>query len=210
VVARPVRYGVVAALVLAVLAAPVVALRIGFSDNGNAVPSSTLRKSYDLLAEGFGPGFNGPMHVVVELDGTSQDRALLTDLGHALDSAEGVERVDPPVVSPKGDLAVFSVTPTTAPQDERTAQLLEQLRDDVLPEAVGDDVETMVTGSTAFEDDISDRVSQRMPWFIGAVLGLSLVVLTIVFRSVLVPVKAALLNLISIGAAYGVLVAVFQ
>ena len=211
VVARPVRYGVVAVVLLGVLAAPVAALRIGFSDDGNATKDSTLRKSYDLLADGFGPGFNGPVQVAVETDGSADDAAAIDDLATAIAADPGVASVSPTVVSPRGDLAVIVAQPTTGPQEAETTELVDRLRADVIPDAVaGHDMTTYVTGGTAFAVDISERFSQRMLWFIGAVIGLSFLVLMVVFRSVLVPVKAAVLNLISIGAAYGVLVAVFQ
>ena len=211
VVARPVRYAVVATVLLGVLAAPAFALRIGFADDGNATPSSTLRKSYDLVADGFGPGFNGPVQVAVEVDGSSDDEAALRDIGTALDADRGVASVDGPALSPAGDLAVFAVTPTTAPQDAATTELVHRLRDEVLPEATrGHDVESMLTGATAYQADISAGLPRQMVLFVSAVIGLSVLVLTIVFRSVLVPLKAALLNLISIAAAYGVIVAVFQ
>jgi RND superfamily putative drug exporter len=211
VVAKPVRYGIVAAVMLGVLAAPVAALRIGFSDDGNAAPASTLRKSYDLLADGFGPGFNGPIQVSVEVDGSADDKAALRDIEAALADDPGIASVSEPALSPSGDLAVIVATPTTSPQDAETTQLVNRLRSDVLPAAAhGHDVEPMVTGGTAFGVDISDRLQSRMLLFIGAVIGLSFLVLMVVFRSVLVPLKAAALNVISIGAAYGVLVAVFQ
>jgi RND superfamily putative drug exporter len=211
VVARPVRYGIVAAVLLGVLAAPVVALRIGFSDDGNLSKESTLRKSYDLLADGFGPGFNGPVQVAVETDGSADDAAAVDAIAAAVAADPGIASVSPTAVNPEGDLAVIVAQPTTGPQEAETTELVDRLRADVIPGAVaGHDVTTYVTGGTAFAVDISERFSQRMLWFIGAVIGLSFLVLMIVFRSILVPVKAAALNMISIGAAYGVLVAVFQ
>jgi RND superfamily putative drug exporter len=211
VVARPVRYGVVAVVMLGVLATPVAAMRIGFSDDGNLAKESTLRKSYDLLADGFGPGFNGPVQVAVETDGSADDAATVEGIAAAIAADPGIASVSPTAVSPQGDLAVIVAQPTTGPQEAETTELVDRLRADVIPEAVaGHDMTTYVTGGTAFAVDISERFSQRMLWFIGAVIGLSFVVLMIVFRSVLVPLKAAVLNLISIGAAYGVLVAVFQ
>ncbi|HEX7187382.1 MAG TPA: MMPL family transporter [Actinomycetes bacterium] len=210
VVARPVRYGLVATVLLGILAAPAFALRIGFPDDGNAVPSSTLRQSYDLVADGFGPGFNGPLQVAVEVD-ASDDTAALRDIRAALADDPGVASVSRPAISPKGDLAVIAVTPTTSPQDEATTQLVHRLRAEVLPDATrGHDVETMLTGATAFQVDISAGLPRQMLVFVSAVIGLSILVLMIVFRSILVPLKAAVLNLISIAAAYGVVVAVFQ
>ncbi len=119
--------------------------------------------------------------------------------------------VDTPVTNDEGDLAIIGVTPTTAPQDARTDELLVHLREDTIPAAVdGTDVEVSITGSTALTSDVSSRLQQRMPWFLGAVIGLSFLVLMLVFRSVLVPLKAAVLNVLGVGAAYGVIVAVFQ
>jgi len=211
VVAKPVRYGVAAAVLLGVLAAPVFSMRLGFADAGNDGPSTTTRKAYDLLADGYGPGVNGTLQVVVETHGSADADAALASVGTALAEQPGIASVGEPVLNEGGDLAIFDVTPTTGPQEAATSQLLQDLRHDVLPDAVGDsDVEVMVTGGTAIMDDISSRLQQRMLWFLGAVIGLSFVVLMLVFRSVLVPLKAAALNVLSVAAAYGVVVAVFQ
>ncbi len=211
VVARPVRYAVVATVLLGVLAAPAFALRIGFADDGNEPPSSTVRKSYDLLADSFGPGFNGPVQVAVEVDGSRDDAAALREIHTAVAEDRAVASVSEPVLSPAGDLAVIVVTPTTSPQAAATTELVHRLRSEVLPDATrGHDVETMLTGGTAFQVDISSGLPRQMLLFVTAVIGLSFLVLTMVFRSVLVPLKAAVLNLISIAAAYGVIVAVFQ
>jgi RND superfamily putative drug exporter len=211
VVARPVRYGVVAAVLLGVLAIPAFALRIGFADDGNAVPGSTLRSSYDLLADGFGPGFNGQLQVAVETNGTPDDTRALRDIRTAVADDRGVASVGRPALSPAGDLAVLVVTPTTSPQDAATAALVDRLRSKVLPAAThGHHVEAMVTGSPAYQVDIDHGLPREMLLFVSAVIGLSFLVLMVVFRSVLVPLKAAALNVISIAAAYGVVVAVFQ
>ncbi len=211
VVAKPVRFGLVAAVVLGVLAAPVFAMRLGFADAGNDAPTSTTRKAYDLVADAYGPGVNGPMSVVVELDGSKDDAATLASLEKALKADPGVASVDDPTISAKKDLAVFNVTPTTAPQDARTDQLVKRLRSEVLPDTLGDRREdASVTGGTPMLTDISSRLQERMPYFLGAVIGLAFFALLIVFRSILVPLKAALLNVLSVGAAYGVMVAVFQ
>ena len=212
VVARPRRHALVALVLLGVLAAPAAALRIGFADDGNAVPGSTLRQSYDLVADGFGPGYNGPLQVAVELgDDTEGDQAALRGIQSALADDRGVASVSDPTVNPAGDLAVLTVVPTSSPQDAATTALVHRLRDDVLPAATaGHDVDAMLTGATAFQVDISAGLPRQMMLFVSAVIGLSFVVLMMVFRSVLVPLKAAVLNLISIAAAYGVVVAVFQ
>jgi RND superfamily putative drug exporter len=211
VVARPVRYALPAAAVLGMLAVPLFSMHLGFADPGNDGPSTTTRKAYDLVAEGYGPGSNGPLQVVLEGDATSADGARLRVVEAALRTTDGVASVAPAVVSPHGDLAVFAVTPTTSPQDSGTYELVERLRTDVLPGAVsGAGLQASVTGGTALSGDVSSRLQERMPWFLGAVIGLSFVLLMILFRSILVPLKAALLNVLSVGAAYGVLVAVFQ
>ena len=211
VVARPVRYGVVAAVLLGILAIPAFALRIGFADDGNAVPGSTLRSSYDRLADSFGPGFNGQLQVAVETKGSPDDTRALHDIRAAVAHDRGVASVSRPALSPAGDLAVLVVTPTTSPQDAATTTLVHRLRSEVLPAATrGHHVETMVTGAPAFQVDISGGLPREMLLFVSAVIGLSFLVLMVVFRSVLVPLKAAALNVISIAAAYGVIVAVFQ
>jgi RND superfamily putative drug exporter len=211
VAARPVRFGLVAAVILGALAAPVFSMKLGFADAGNDGPSTTTRKAYDLLADGYGPGVNGPLQVVVELDGSAGDAAAVSALGTALETDPGVASVAAPQFSPKKDLAVIGVTPTTSPQDAKTEQLVKHLRSDVLPDVLGDRrADASVTGGTALMGDVSDRLQHRMLLFLGAVIGLAFVVLMIVFRSVLVPLKAALLNVLSVAAAYGVVVAVFQ
>jgi RND superfamily putative drug exporter len=213
VVARPVRYGVTAAVLLAVVAIPVFSMRLAFTDAGNDGPSTTTRKAYDLIADGYGDGVNGPLEVVVDTsDSPGADiGSIVATLSSALDQEPGVASVDAPVFNEDSSLAIVSVTPTTAPQDEETSELLERLREDVIPAAVGDSsIEVMVTGNTALTDDVAQRLQDRMPLFLGAVIGLAFLVLMVVFRSILVPLKAAALNVLSVGAAYGVVVAVFQ
>ena len=211
VVARPVRYGGAAALALGILAIPVFSMHLGFADAGNDAPTSTTRKAYDLMADGYGPGTNGPFQVVVDADGGKLPATTLDRVTTALAHQPGVASVDAPVTNRAGDLAVVTVTPTTSPQDARTSDLLQQLRTDTIPAAVaGSDVHVSVTGSTALTEDVSSRLQQRMAWFLGAVIGLSFLVLMVVFRSVLVPLKAAALNVLGVAAAYGVVVAVFQ
>ncbi len=211
VVGKPLRYGAVAAVILGVLAIPVFSMHLGFADAGNDAPTSTTRKAYDLMSDGYGPGVNGPLEVVLDTKGGQIPQATLDKLETSLATQPGVASVDDAVTNEAGDLAIIGVTPTTAPQDARTDKLLEHLREDTVPAAVaGSDVEASITGSTALTVDVSSRLQQRMPWFLGAVIGLSFLVLMIVFRSVLVPLKAAALNVLGVGAAYGVIVAVFQ
>jgi len=212
VVNRPVRYGAVAALMLVVLAIPVLSMRLGFTDAGNDAPTTTTRQAYDLIAENYGPGGNGPLTVVVDTAGTDADaNEAAVRVVAAISGVPGVASVDSPVFDDTKTLAVIGVTPTTGPQDEATSTLLTYLRTDVIPQAVGSSkADVSVTGSTALSEDVSSRLQSRMPWFLGAVIGLACLVLMFLFRSVLVPLKAAALNVLSVGAAYGVIVAVFQ
>jgi putative drug exporter of the RND superfamily len=202
----------VGVVVLGALALPVLGLRLGFSDEGNYPEDTTTRQAYDLLAEGFGPGFNGPMLVITELpDGT--DQAALDEIGSAIEADDGVAFVSPPIPNdPDNPTAVmWRVIPTTAPQDVETGHLVSRLREDVLPPAEeGTGLEASVTGSVAINVDFSEYLTERLPWFFAAVLGLSFLLLMVVFRSLLVPLKAVVMNLLSIGAAYGVVVMVFQ
>src|SRR4051794_40699952 len=212
VVNKPYRYGGAAAMVLGILAIPVFSMHLGFADAGNDAPDSTTRHAYDLMADGYGPGTNGPLEVVLESDGggtVPQD--AIARVGTALAAEPGVASVGQPTTNKAADIAILTVTPTTSPQDTKTGELLADIRGEVLPEALqGTGVEASVTGATALTDDVSSRLQDRMPLFLGAVIGLSFLVLMVVFRSVLVPLKAAVLNVLGVGAAYGVIVAVFQ
>jgi RND superfamily putative drug exporter len=207
---HPWRYLLGAVLVLGTLAAPVLALRLGMPDNGTLPESLTSRRAYDLLARGFGPGFNGPLLLAVELDGAPADS--LATLERQLAADPGVAVAAPTRVNAEGSAAVIQLVPTSAPQDAETSQLVHRLRDDIVPASLAgtDGVRVSVGGQTAVFIDLTDRVSDRLPWFIGAVIGLSVLLLTMVFRSIAVPLKAALMNVLSIAAAYGLLVAVFQ
>ena len=201
-----------ATLLLVLLALPVLGLRLGFSDEGNYAESTTTRKAYDLLAEGFGPGFNGPLMVVSEVPpGTSQ--ATLQGVTDAIAADSGVQFASPAVPNNPDapTAALWRVIPTTSPQDEATTQLVERLRKDVLPPATaGTGLDVSVTGTVAIQVDFSTYLASRLPLFFGAVLALSFLLLMTVFRSVLVPLKAVIMNLLSIGAAFGIVVAVFQ
>ncbi len=201
-----------ATLLLVLLALPVLGLRLGFSDEGNYAEETTTRKAYDLLAEGFGPGFNGPLMVVGEVPaGTSQATLQAVTDGIARDP--GVQFASPPVLNDPDapTAALWRVIPTTSPQEEATTHLVERLREDVLPAATADTgLDVSVTGTVAIQVDFSTYLASRLPLFFGAVLALSFLLLMTVFRSVLVPLKAVIMNLLSIGAAFGIVVAVFQ
>jgi RND superfamily putative drug exporter len=199
----PLLLGVVA---LVVLCLPALDLRLGFADAGTDDPAKTTRKAYDLLARGFGPGFNGPLIVVTE-----GDRAAADALNRKLATDSGIAAVTPPQVSPDGAVATMLVFPTSAPQDEATSRLVERLRDDTLPAVAAETKATyLIGGSTAAADDFAAAVSSRLPIFVLVVVGLSALLLLVVFRSVLIPLKAAVLNLLSIGASLGVITLVFQ
>jgi len=192
--------------ILVAITGPLFSIRLGFADNGNAPKDQTVRKAYDILAKGFGPGSNGPVIITVAGPDAS-DAAKRESFVQLLQSTDGVAAAftSPEPVRP--DLALFTVIPKTAPQDEATDQLVSRLRDDVVP-ASG--LDALVGGFTAANQDFASYLGERLPLLIGAVLILSFLLLMAVFRSLLVPLKAVVMNLLSIGAAYGVIVAVFQ
>ena len=199
-------------VLLGVLAVPVLSLRLGFSDEGNFAKDTTTRQAYDLLADGFGPGFNGPLTVAISLDDPSA-AAALPALAEAIGAAEGVASVSPPIPNdPAAPVAaLIQVIPASSPQSEATEQLIERLRSDVVPAAVaGTGLTAYVTGFTAVGVDFTSYLVKRILLFFAVVLALSFLLLMMVFRSVLVPLKAVVMNVISIAAAYGVVVAVFQ
>ena len=203
-----------AALLLA-MAAPVRSLQLGFADDGNFPEETTTRRAYDLLGEGFGPGFNGPLIVTVEVQ-DAQDRAAVGPLLAALAAADGVVSVNGPLPSDfanpeRSSAYMVQVYAATAPQDPETAELVDRLRTDVLPAAVdGTTLDVSVTGFVALGVDFTNYLAGRTPVFFAAVLVVSFILLMIVFRSLLVPLKAVVMNLLSIAAAYGVVVLVFQ
>jgi putative drug exporter of the RND superfamily len=201
---RPWRTFVAGGLFMLALAAPALSMRLGFPDAGNGPESLTSRRAYDTLTEAFGPGHNGTLLVVADLTGggTLADvDALRSDLA----AVDGVEAVTPAVVNPDGDTAVLNVAPSSSPQDEATEELLRIVRDEVVPATLGDTgIEVRVGGLTASFLDQNRTIADRLPWFIGAVVGISLLLLLVVFRSVLVAVKAGVMNLLSVFAAYGV------
>jgi RND superfamily putative drug exporter len=191
--------------VLLLLAVPLLGLRLGFGDTGNLNEEQTPRRAYDMLAEGFGPGFNGPIIVTVAGD-TVQDPDALASFTETLRDTEGVAAATDPIPV-SDDLALVQVYADSAPQDEETTELVNHLRGDVVPES---GLDARVGGFNAASVDFAEYLGDRLPWLIGAVLVLSFILLMVVFRSLLVPLKAVIMNLLSIGAAYGVIVAVFQ
>jgi RND superfamily putative drug exporter len=208
---RPWPVAIAGLVVLVVLAAPVVSMRLAFADVGNSPTSDTTRRAYDLLAEGFGPGFNGPMILAADMPGGQRDLPMVEQLSERLKTTRGVAFATPPRPNDARNAAIIQVFPTTSPQSEATAKLVDRLRNDVIPQATrGTNVDVKVGGLVAGATDYSNYTAERLPVFIGLVLLLSFLLLMTVFRSLLVPLKAVVMNLLSIGAAYGVIVAVFQ
>jgi RND superfamily putative drug exporter len=203
---RPWTAALSATAILLVLSAPLASIRLGFGDNGNSPTNTTVRKAYDMLADGFGPGFNGPLYITVQGDAASNPDALASFVG-TLQSTEGIAFAQSTPASADGSLALVIAYPTTAPQDAATYDLVKFLRSDVIPPT---GVDAKVGGFTASGADFATAIGSRMPYLFIGVLSLSFLLLMAVFRSLLVPLKAVIMNLLSIGAAYGVLVAVFQ
>ncbi|WP_326754884.1 MMPL family transporter [Streptomyces hirsutus] len=207
---RPKLLGVLALAVMAVLALPTSSLHLGTSDQGNDPKTSTTRQAYDLLADGFGPGVNGPLTLVTEVDGAA-DRLALDRLGPVLGGTEGVASVGPVVHSADGRTAYLSVVPESSPQSKRTSDLVDRLREDVLPRAeTGTALDVRVGGVTAGYDDFADVIIGKLPLFVGVVIGLGCLLLLLAFRSVAIPIKAAAMNVAAVAAAFGVVVAIFQ
>ena len=198
--------------VLGALTLPVLGLRLGFADEGNYPSDTTTRRAYDLLAQGFGPGFNGPLTLVAAID-TPEQLAAAQGLSDTLATTPGVVSVSPAVPNDAAapTAVLWNLYPTGSPQSAEAADLVQRLRTDVVPAAVGESgLDVKVTGSVAVNVDFSSYLADRLPVFFAVVLLLSFVLLMAVFRSLLVPLKAVLMNLLSIGAAYGAVVAVFQ
>jgi RND superfamily putative drug exporter len=207
---RPWTSGILALMVLIALAIPLFSMRLAFTDASNDPTSLTTRQAYDLLAEGFGPGFNGPLVVAAPLS-SARDGATMTRVDAALRATPGVAFAAPVESNAHHNAAVIIAYPTTAPQAAQTSQLVTTLRTSVIPRATsGTRLKVLVGGETAASVDASSYLSHRLIWVIGAVIVLAFLLLMAVFRSVVIPVKAALMNLLSVGAAYGVIVAVFQ
>ncbi len=202
--------GGVAALL--VFASPVVDLRLGQPDDGNQPDDTTQRLAYDTLSEGFGPGFNGPFLVAVDTPkGDPETAGQLNRLEDALRGEEGVGVVLPAVPSQDGEMATVTVIPETSPQDEATVDLLDRLRSETIPEALADTpLDAPIGGNAPVFVDFSEKVADRLPIFIAMVIGLSVLLLIVAFRSLWIPLASAVFNLLSVAAAYGVVVAVFQ
>ncbi|GHE46328.1 membrane protein [Streptomyces cellulosae] len=210
---RPWTFLVSGVAVIAVLAIPVFSIQLGHIGDGADPTSFTDRRAYDLMTDAFGPGSNGPLTVVVDQSSVpqSQRSSLASQAQKTLDGVEGAAVVTPLTPTQDGDVLVGTVYSTTSPQSATTTDLANRLVDDTLPEAVrGTDASTYVTGTTAAQVDFRDLVAERLPWIIAVVVALAFLIILAVFRGLLVAVKAAVLNVLSITASYGVVVAVFQ
>jgi putative drug exporter of the RND superfamily len=209
---RPVPVLLTGLVILGVVAVPALHMKLGLPDGGSRPESTTERRSYDLLTEGFGPGFNGPLTVVV--DAPELPRHLQTELATGvkkeIEGFPGVAAVAPPAQNERGDVTILSVTPTGSPASDETRDLVSLMREeaDRIPERYG--IEAYVTGTTALNIDTADRLAAALPKYILVVVGLALLLLMVVFRSVLVPIKAAAGFLLSIAASMGLVVWVFQ
>ncbi|MFJ2060891.1 MMPL family transporter [Streptomyces sp. NPDC087908] len=202
--------GLVAAVVMGVLALPTLSLHLGTSDQGNGPATATTRQAYDLIADGFGPGVNGPLTLVAGLDG-ADDRLALDQLPAALSATKGVASVSPVVYNSSGDTAVLTVVPDSAPQSKATSELVDRLRTDVLPTAEnGTSLDVHVGGVTASYDDFAEIIIGKLPLFVGVVIALGCLLLLVAFRSLGIPLKAAVMNVAAVAGAFGVVVAVFQ
>ncbi|MER5428876.1 MMPL family transporter [Streptomyces sp. NPDC002588] len=207
---HPKLLGALAVLVIAVLALPTFSLRLGTSDQGNGPETATTRQAYDLLAEGFGPGVNGPLTLVTRVDG-AEDKLALDNLDTTLRATAGVASVTPVTFDSAGRTAYLTVVPESSPQSQHTSELVDRLRTEVLPRAEsGTSLDVQVGGVTAGYDDFADVIVGKLPLFVGVVIGLGCLLLLAAFRSVGIPLKAAVMNVAAVAAAFGVVVAIFQ
>ncbi|MFJ9725618.1 MMPL family transporter [Streptomyces sp. NPDC101209] len=208
--ARPRALGLAALAVLAALALPTLSLRLGASDDGNLPATSTNRQAYDMIADGFGPGFNGPLVLAVQAPTAAAKAAearLVTDLRRV----EGIADVGAAPMAEGRTLGVISVVPTTSPQSAATSDLIDRLREDVIPPVErGTSLKVYVGGTTASNDDFASVLLAKLPMFVLVIAALGFLLLTVAFRSLLVPAVGAVLNVLSVGVAFGAIVVVFQ
>ncbi|MFB7654942.1 MULTISPECIES: MMPL family transporter [unclassified Streptomyces] len=210
VVRRPLAVLLLGVIGLGAAAIPAADLELGLPDDGSQPTSTTQRRAYDLLSEGFGPGFNGPLMVVVDAKGSDAPKAAFTQVSDEIKGLDGVVAVTPPAPNKGGDTATISVIPDSKPSSVQTEDLVHAIRDaggDIKAET---GAQTLVTGSTAMNIDVSEKLNDALLPYLVLVVGLAFLLLIVVFRSILVPLKAALGFLLSVMAALGAVVAVFQ
>jgi RND superfamily putative drug exporter len=198
-------FAVLSVTALLAITTPVLGLGLGLTDQSSAPESTTSRQAYDLITDAFGAGVNGPLLVTADVD--SPDDPRLAGLHEGLTQTDGVQAVGAPQISEDGTAALINVVPKGSPTSETTSSLVDEVREDVIP-ASGMDAH--VGGSTAQQLDLADLIGERLPLIIAVVVALSMLLLLVAFRSVVVPLQAALVNLLSVGAAYGVVTTVFQ
>ncbi|MFI7289760.1 MMPL family transporter [Streptomyces anulatus] len=207
---RPRILAAVALVVMVALAVPTFSLRLGFSDQGNNPSTTTTRKAYDLLAEGFGDGSNGPLQLVAVVNSPQQSTALDSVVAE-VKSAKGVATAVAAPAAPGSDLRIVQVVPETSPQSAETSELITRLRDDIVPDASGDSsLKVYVGGTTAVSDDFAAALAQKLPLFIGVVVVLGFLLLMLAFRSLLIPATAALMNVLAVASSFGTVVLIFQ
>ncbi len=205
----PIVFLVLSLAVLLTLSSPILGMRLGSADASSNPETATTRRAYDLLSEGFGPGFNGP--ILIAMDVRSEEAAAtVRNLPSRLSQEEGIAFATPPVFNPAGDTAIMTVIPESAPQDEATNELVESVRRFLASEVASPDLALYAGGQTAAFIDVAEKMADGLPIFVAVVIGLSVLLLAVVFRSILVPVKAALMILLSLGVGFGVVTAVFQ
>jgi RND superfamily putative drug exporter len=207
---RPVPVLLLTVLGLGVIALPATGLHLGSQDNGTLPTSNTERRAYDDLAKAFGPGFNGPLTIVVDAKGAPGPKAVVASVEHSIGSTSGVVSVSPPRFNASGDTAVFSAIPSTGPSDTKTVDLVRAIRAERAQVSAAGGATYAVTGATALDIDSAAKVQHALPMSLAVVVGLAFVLLLFVFRSVLVPLKAAVGFILSVLAALGAVVAVFQ
>ncbi|MFB8175960.1 MMPL family transporter [Streptomyces sp. NPDC055966] len=210
VVRRPVAVLLLGVIGLGAAAVPAASLQLGLPDDGSQPTSTTQRRAYDLLSEGFGPGFNGPLMVVVDAKGSQDAKAAFTKVGDEIKGLKDVVTVTPAVPNKAGDTATITVVPGSKPSSKTTEDLVHTIRDKGAEVARQTDSKILVTGSTAMNIDVSQKLNDALLPYLALVVGLAFLLLIVVFRSVLVPLKAALGFLLSVTAALGAVVAVFQ
>lgn len=207
---HPKALGAAALVVMALLALPTFSLHLGTSDQGNNPKATTTRQAYDLLADGFGPGVNGPLTLVTPVF-DAEDKLVLGNLAATLRTTEGVTSSSPVTYSADGSTGYLTVVPASSPQSARTSDLVERLRENVLPRAeAGTSLDLHVGGVTASYDDFADVIVGKLPLFVGVVIGLGCLLLLLAFRSIGIPLKAAAMNVAAVASAFGVVVAIFQ
>jgi putative drug exporter of the RND superfamily len=211
---RPAAFAGVATLIMVILAIPFFSIRLGSADAGSDPANSTTRKAYDLLAKGFGPGYNGPLQLVAQV-GSDQQKAAFAAVAEKVSQTPGVVGSTKPTILPGVDghapVAIANIYPKGSPQAVSTSDLLQKVRDQVVPAAAkGTGLNVLVGGTTAIFADFSQILSNKLPLFIGIVVALSFLLLVLVFRSLLIPLTAAVMNALSAGAAFGIVTAVFQ